>query len=399
VLDLSAKPNLAGQAAGQDLAGQAAAKLAANADGILFLQELYQRAARIPVVVIIDHNSEINRVTLARLGVRCILQKSSLDSLLTIVNQILSRAQTTEAKILILDDDLIVLKLLRALLETWGLQVTTLNNPAQLCSMLAAVQPDLLILDVQMPEVDGIELCRQLRDLVEWAWLPIVFLTGSKDNETMQQIFSAGGDDYVTKPVVAPELITRILNRLERTRLLRCQTEVDLLTQLPNRYRASQDLTQLLQQAEQHQRIFCLAVLEIEHLKQINYQFGHSMGDRLMRQIAQQLRQAFRPNDLVARWDGAEFVIGISDLSAAEGKIWLDLIKQDFQDIIKTELKKTDQITDLNTKNSTNQVSKLEYELEYKIGASQYPTDGTDLESLYRVAALRAARQTSRGRL
>ena len=127
----------------------------------------------------------------------------------------------TYAKVLVVDDDCITLKLLKKLLEPWGLQVTTLENPLQVEAMLEVIKPDLLILDVQMPGVDGIALCHQLRNDDRWLALPILFLTGQRDSETIQQIFMAGADDYVTKPVLAPELIARLFNRLERTRLLK----------------------------------------------------------------------------------------------------------------------------------------------------------------------------------
>jgi DNA-binding response OmpR family regulator len=135
--------------------------------------------------------------------------------------KILQPSKTTEAKVVILDDDKLTLKLLRTILEPWGLQVTTVNNPMEIWHELETVNPDLLILDVQMPDIDGIELCQTLRNDSRWTSLPVLFLTGHRDAETIQQVFTVGADDYVNKPIVAPELIIRIFNRLERTRLLR----------------------------------------------------------------------------------------------------------------------------------------------------------------------------------
>jgi DNA-binding response OmpR family regulator len=127
----------------------------------------------------------------------------------------------SQPKILIVDDDRITLKLLKKTLEPWGLNVTVLDQPQQFWDYLNMSQPDLLILDVHMPEIDGIQLCEQVRSDDRWMCLPILFLTVHKDSETIQQIFGAGADDYVGKPVVAPELITRLFNRLERFRRLR----------------------------------------------------------------------------------------------------------------------------------------------------------------------------------
>jgi DNA-binding response OmpR family regulator len=85
---------------------------------------------------------------------------------------------------------------------------------------LRATRPDLLILDVNMPEINGIEICRAIRNDASWQALPILFLTVSNDADTMQQVFAAGADDYLTKPIVGEELLTRINNRLKRNRLL-----------------------------------------------------------------------------------------------------------------------------------------------------------------------------------
>jgi DNA-binding response OmpR family regulator/HPt (histidine-containing phosphotransfer) domain-containing protein len=168
------------------------------------------------------------------------LNQTTLEELLTLLKQSIEASKVAsiahtkasqpnspngnalpDAKVLIVDDDRFTLKLLQNLLEPWGLQVNTLSHPLQFWQTLEAVAPDLLILDVQMPDTDGIELCKSLRNDDRWSWLPILFLTGQRDSETIQEIFKAGADDYVSKPVLAPELITRIFNRLERTRLLR----------------------------------------------------------------------------------------------------------------------------------------------------------------------------------
>jgi DNA-binding response OmpR family regulator len=135
-----------------------------------------------------------------------------------------SKSPDNPPKVLILDDDPLMLRLLTAILQPWGLNVTTLKHPSGFWQELERLSPELLILDVQLPEVDGIELCTMIRNQPRWAWLPIVFLTGHRDSETVQQLFAAGADDYVSKPVIAPELITRVLNRIERTQLLRNQT-------------------------------------------------------------------------------------------------------------------------------------------------------------------------------
>ncbi|MCY7321457.1 MAG: response regulator, partial [Phormidesmis sp. CAN_BIN36] len=129
------------------------------------------------------------------------------------------RAGQTD-KILLVDDDPKILALLQSLLQPWGLLVSTIADPRQFWQTLEAVSPDLLVLDVEMPYLNGIELCQEIRNHPHWNELPIVFLTVHKDADIVNQVFSVGADDFVSKPIVGSELVTRIVNRLERNKRL-----------------------------------------------------------------------------------------------------------------------------------------------------------------------------------
>lgn len=193
-------------------------------DELTFVKELSQRRSPVPVVVFEKTWQGLEQVTLLRGKEQRVLQQSI--SVLDAVTQALDPSDSIEAKIMIVDDDTLMLRILHHLLEPWGFQVTSFSHTQTIWQDLETVTPDLLILDVQIPDIDGIELCHRLRNHEDWDWLPILFLTGSRDSGTIQQIFAAGADDYISKPVVGPELVTRILNRLERTRLLRNQVNL-----------------------------------------------------------------------------------------------------------------------------------------------------------------------------
>jgi DNA-binding response OmpR family regulator len=120
--------------------------------------------------------------------------------------------------LLIVDDDPQMLDFLRTLLIPWGFNLTLLDNPQQFWQTLKQTTPDLLILDIEMPDINGLKLCQVVRNDPDWSELPILFLSVHKDRETIEQVFIVGGDDYVNKPIIGSELIARILNRLERSR-------------------------------------------------------------------------------------------------------------------------------------------------------------------------------------
>jgi DNA-binding response OmpR family regulator len=154
------------------------------------------------------------------LGASGFLHKSIPPAdILKAVAQVLDQVGPAEAKVMVVDDDVHLLAALQVILQPWGFQVTTLDDPEKFWEVLETTCPDLLILDVEMPGYSGIELCLAVRNDLRWSKLPVLFLTAHSEPETVRQMFVAGADDYVNKPIVQPELIARLLNRLERTQL------------------------------------------------------------------------------------------------------------------------------------------------------------------------------------
>ena len=191
-----------------------------NENGLTLLAELAQSKSLIPVLVLTIRGSLLDRVEVARLGGRAFLHKPiAPEQILKAVTQIVNQATATEARVLIVDDDPQVLTTLTDLLQPWGLDVTTLEDPQNFWEVLTTTVPDLLILDASMPTFSGIVLCQVVRQDPHWGDLPIVVLTSDTNADTIRQVFAAGADDYVGKPIVEPELITRIISRLKRVQV------------------------------------------------------------------------------------------------------------------------------------------------------------------------------------
>lgn len=188
-------------------------------DSLSLLTELKSRKPPVPVVVFTEQTDLTNRLQVARQGGHTFLPKPMLPAqVLESVTQVL-QADQAEAKVLVVDDEPKILAVLQTLLSPWGLKVTTLDDPRRFWETLAAVSPDLLILDVEMPHLNGIELCQVVRNDSRWSELPILFLTVHKDADIVERVFTVGADDFVSKPIVGPELVTRVINRLERYKL------------------------------------------------------------------------------------------------------------------------------------------------------------------------------------
>ncbi|GAB4377505.1 MAG: response regulator [Elainellaceae cyanobacterium] len=203
-------------------------------DNLQFLSALSQQLPSIPVLVWTDQTDLTDRLEVVRHGGRGFLHKSmSAAQVMGHIAQVLQSNRLSQAKILIVDDDPQVLSAVHALLQPWGMELTTLDAPQQFCEVLTNVSPDLLILDVKMPGLDGIELCQVIRTDPRWSKLPVLFLTAHADTDTVEQIYTAKADDCVSKSLIRSQLITRIFNCLERSSWLQGTAAVCPLAPAP----------------------------------------------------------------------------------------------------------------------------------------------------------------------
>ena len=335
--------------------------------GLELLNEVRLFKQPIPIIVFTSEDSLNYRVEVARKGGKVFLQKPlPANEVLEVVNQTLKQHdQTSEAVILAVDDDPQTLATLQSLLQPWGLKIVTLSDPQKFWSTLEATEPDLLILDIKMPHVSGIELCQVVRNDARWGGLPILFLTAYKDIESVNQVFAVGADDFVSKPIIGPELVARIINRLERIKLVRTLAETDPVTKLANRHKSSQEIEKFLHLGQRCHQPLCLAILDLHNFKQINNQFGYGIGDYVLREVGQTLRKSFNQEDVVARWGGGEFIIcmyGVNREQAKKeiGKILDTLNQQEFVAPDGSKLK-----------------------INACVGMALYPEDGNELQKLY----------------
>ena len=170
----------------------------------------------VPILVMGERGELSDRIQVMRWGGKLFLEaQTSPEQIIEEVIQFLGRSQLPN-KVMILDDDQDWLHTLPTMLKPWGFKVTTLANPQQFWTVLQAVTPDVLVLDVNMPLINGFELCQLLRSDPYWHQLPVLFLSALTDSTSQRQAFKAGADDYLCKPVMGVELANRILNRLQR---------------------------------------------------------------------------------------------------------------------------------------------------------------------------------------
>jgi diguanylate cyclase (GGDEF)-like protein len=352
-------------------------------DAYALLSELSAATPPIPVLVLTGTGAFTDRVEAARRGSRAFLSKALMPGeVLDAAEQFLARDRLANTRVLVVDDDPAVLDAMRSLLRPHDLEVSTLADPLRFWETLERVAPELLILDVDMPIVNGPELCRTVRNDPRWSGLAVIFATARTDAATIEEVFEAGADDYIPKPIVGPELVNRVANRLERVRLYRAQAETDYLTGLANRAKSDEGLAQLAALADRFSEPLSVAMLDLDGFKLVNDSHGHAVGDSVLRRLGEHLRRDFRGNDVVGRWGGEEFIVGMYGMSAENG------VKRLAETLARFEEE------EFTGSRGTLRVS-------FSAGVAEYPLDGRDPGTVSRAAddALYRAKAAGRARV
>jgi len=248
--------------------------------------------------------------------------------------------------ILIVDDILENIRLLSTILASNGYQTRKATSGAMALTAVGTTLPSLILLDIRMPEMNGYEVCRQLKSNLRTAHIPVIFLSAADDVTDKVEGFNVGGADYITKPFHGEEVLARVQNQLaiitaqqtirdlntqleERVKERTQQLEIansqlremafrDPLTQLPNRAL----LMEQLQKALNYQQLnpdhqFAVLYLDCDRFKTVNDSLGHQAGDELLIAISQRLKLILRQEDLLARLGGDEFVVLLGALTDA----------------------------------------------------------------------------------
>lgn len=182
-------------------------------------------------------------------------------------------------------------------------------------------QPDLMLLDVVMPEIDGYEMCAMLKNDVNTRNIPVIFVTGMQDTSDKTKGFNAGAVDYITKPLEIAELEARVQTHIrlkEQSQYLESMAYFDPLTQVPNRRKYNEVLQREWARCIRYHHQMSMIIIDIDFFKLYNDHYGHAEGDNCLIAVSRLLEdQVGRPTDLFARIGGEEFVMLLPDCNAA----------------------------------------------------------------------------------
>jgi two-component system cell cycle response regulator len=226
------------------------------------------------------------------------------------------------ARILVVDDNEVNVELLVVMLASEHYVVSTAFDGFEALAKIAAEKPDIVLLDVMMPELDGFEVCRCIKADPATAHIPVIMVTALSDVDDLVRGFEAGADDFVTKPVNGLALMARIDSQLRRKRdyehILE-QSRADPLTGAFNRGYFDAHAPRLAARCRPARQSLSVLMIDVDDLKQVNDAHGHSAGDHVLKQVVNRVTSALRPSDLVARMGGDEFAVVMpeTDLDAA----------------------------------------------------------------------------------
>ncbi|MBA1275519.1 response regulator [Stutzerimonas azotifigens] len=255
------------------------------------------------------------------------------SSLLEKVEVVTSSAHYEPFRVLIIDDSRAQATHTERVLNNAGIVTRTLIDPINALNALAEFQPDLIILDMYMPDCIGTELAKVIRQHERYVSVPIIYLSAEDDLDKQLDAMSEGGDDFLTKPIKPSHLIATVRTRAERARNLKAHIVRDSLTGLFNHTHTLQLLEDARLRARRDNQPLSFAMLDIDHFKKVNDEYGHPMGDRVIKSLALFLKQRLRKTDQIGRYGGEEFAVVLPDTDAASAAKVLDEIRRRFAEI------------------------------------------------------------------
>lgn len=272
-----------------------------------------------------------------------------------------------QATILVVDDERINIQILNnALSNEYRILAAMTGHDA--IKVAQTSQPDLILLDIVLPDISGHDVCRALKNDSQTAHIPIIFVTAQNKPEDELKGLELGAVDYFRKPFVLPLVNVRVRNQIDlarKTAALEQMAWLDGLTGIYNRRLFDKRYFESCKYAIRNKRSICIILLDIDFFKQYNDHYGHAKGDAILKQVAHTLELgASRPLDLVARYGGEEFVILLTDSNETEGALVAEKVREKVEELAIPHVK-----------------SSIHKALTISVGVTTSPNDGTPFDS------------------
>lgn len=223
-------------------------------------------------------------------------------------------------KVLIVDDNANNVRLLSEILEDEGYEVFSIDNGLPVIDTTEVIKPDIILLDIMMPYMDGFQVCQLLKTHPELKEIPVIMVTAKTEGADIKRALELGSFDYIKKPFDEIEVIARIQSALryrEQQNILKEMATRDSLTRLYNHSLLMELLEKDLAKSDRDNTGLAFIMLDIDHFKKVNDSYGHLVGDGVLKELASLLLSSSRTGDIVGRYGGEEFGIVLPQIDLA----------------------------------------------------------------------------------
>ena len=340
----------------------------------------------VPAIFISERDDVNARLQAVRLGSDAYFAKPvNIHDLTDTLDSLTTSRVAEPYKILVVDDEQDLADYHSLILQEAGMVTEIVNSPLNVFDRLSEFGPDLVLMDMYMPECDGMELAKTIRQMKAHFSIPIVFLSGETNIDKQLSAMIMGGDEFLTKPIKPEHLISSVSIRAERMRIIRSFMERDSLTGLLNHTKTKLGLDIAVARASRSNSNVAtqtsFAMIDIDRFKLVNDTYGHPVGDRVIASLARLLQQSFRKTDIIGRYGGEEFAIVLAETDVHRSQEMLNKIRMIFSHI---KFRHEDK----------------EFSVTFSAGVAAYPEFGnTELLSDAADRALYEAKRTGRNKV
>jgi diguanylate cyclase (GGDEF)-like protein len=323
----------------------------------------------LPVALIVPSNEHIDQADMTYVGISATMHAPLAQSDFEQALRTLAAARNVQQpRILTVDDDVILTRFIQTVLRTEGMNVTMLNEPIHVLQVLDEFEPDLVLLDVIMPGLSGYDVCRLIREHPKWGdALPVVFLTAKSDMEGRAAAFQSGGSDFLSKPILADELLARVQAQLDSSRARRKSKLSDEVSGALKQQVFLRSLREACERAHAAKETLALAMISIDYFEELD-RYGIFASLSAVSTVGKLLRSRFKAESLRGRWNEQTFVLAVPG-ETAQGLF--DALQYFAREIAGVTL--------------TGDLGKR-FELSLSMGAVSQPQDGETYEDLIEAA-------------
>ena len=287
-----------------------------------------------PVIFASGYDTWDDRLSAVRAGGQAYLRKPiNFNELVEELDNLTGRSKEEEFRIMIVDDNELLAQHYATVLSSSGMETRVVTNVEKILDEMPAFGPDLIIMDIYMPGCNGVEAAGVIRQHSGYTNLPIVYLSTESGLSKQLEALRVGGDDFLQKPISDLHLVSAVQIRAKRFRELSQLMNKDSLTGLLNHINLKLSLEREVAAVERHPAPLCFAMIDIDHFKSINDNYGHPEGDRVIKTLARLLTERLRQYDFAGRYGGEEFAVVMKNTSVEDGVKVVEDIKKTFSDI------------------------------------------------------------------